>query len=78
VKTLTAYSSFYNYYLIDIGIKQQPEAIVASSVQPKLDSVKIGASASTVPKPMAMHKTITHHATSGMLIKTSQCQNNTR
>ncbi|CAF1216229.1 unnamed protein product [Rotaria sordida] len=48
----------------NIGIKTQPETIAVSSVQPKLDSVKIGSSNSTVPKPMAMHKTITHHATS--------------
>ncbi|CAF1201348.1 unnamed protein product [Rotaria sordida] len=61
----------------DIDIKTQSETIVAS-VQPKLDSVKSGTSASTVPKPMPMHKTIAHDAKSGMLIKTNHCQNNTQ
>ncbi|CAF1336350.1 unnamed protein product [Rotaria sordida] len=62
----------------DIGIKTQPETIAAPSVQPKLNSVKNGTSASTVPKPMPMHKSITHDTTSGMLIKTNHCQNNTQ
>ncbi|CAF4400084.1 unnamed protein product, partial [Rotaria sordida] len=58
--------------------KTQPETIAASSVQPKLDSVKSSTSASTVPQPMPMHKSITHDTTSGMLIKTNHCQNNTQ